>query len=492
MAAKHSMGHNPPAGIVVPIFTGAGQMQHHQGDNRFRLLEGSMDALGMRTWLADHARRSLDIQYYILHDGLTTRMLIQSLLDAADRGVKVRLLLDDMTLYGQDARIAALACHDNIDVRLFNPIESGRRLALTRVAFFLSRIERMHRRMHNKLWLADGELAITGGRNLGDEYYGASSEMNFSDLDLLVEGPMVGAMQASFEDYWNSPYVQPIARFRPFVPSREEHRLWRLRVTDRMKTAMREREDYVSSLRQWHRSGSGPRLLADMVPAGATLLVDSPDKIGTPEPPPVEELVFSPLIDRVREVREELLLVSAYFVPGELGTGLLTELARRGVRVRVLTNSLAATDLPLVHGGYTRYRELLLQAGVELYEMRARPRRPGRWRWGGRVSLHSKALIFDRRQAFVGSFNMDPRSAFWNTEIGVLLDSPALAGQLARLAEQGMSLDTSYRVCLDDRGALRWQYHGKRGVRFHRVERGGPWRTLLAFFSARFAPGNWL
>lgn len=459
-----------------------------------RLLEGSMDALGMRTHLAEQARRSLDIQYYILHDGLTTRMLIQSLLDAADRGVKVRILLDDMTSYGQDARIAALSCHDNIEVRLFNPLESGRRLAFTRFLVFVARIQRLHRRMHNKLWVADAELAITGGRNLGDEYYGASSEMNFSDLDLLVRGPLVAQMQSSFELYWNSPFVQPIARFRLFVPSVEEHRLWRLRVRDRLKTAMREREDYVSSLRQWQKDGCGQRLLENMEEVQASLLVDSPEKIGTPDHPPVEELVFSPLIERVKAVKKQLTLVSAYFVPGELGMELLGDLTARGVRVRVLTNSLAATDLPLVHGGYTLYRRALLEAGVELHEMSATASAFRRWRlpWRGKVSLHSKTIIFDDDSAFVGSFNMDPRSAFWNTEIGVLMDSPVLAAQLSQLAEQAMAPDISYRLQLSEKKRIQWQFQGPRGLQVRRVEKGSVWRRLLAWFSARMAPEGWL
>ncbi|MEE4249620.1 MAG: phospholipase D family protein [Alcanivoracaceae bacterium] len=464
-----------------------------QPENRFRLLEGSMDALGMRAHLADTAHHTLDIQYYILHDGLTTRMLIQHLLDAADRGVKIRLLLDDMTSYGHDARIAALSCNDNIEVRLFNPIESGRRLAITRFLAFMARIQRMHRRMHNKLWIVDDDVAITGGRNLGDEYYGASSQMNFSDLDLLCRGPLVQEMKASFDQYWNSPFVMPVAKLRLFNPSIEEHRLWRLRVVDRMISAMREREDYVSSLRQWQRDGSGARLLEQMSPAAARLLVDSPEKIGTPEPPPVEELVFSPLIDRVRAVRKELTLVSAYFVPGELGIELLGELAARGVRVRVLTNSLAATDLPLVHGGYMAFRQRLLQAGVEVHEMRAHPDQKSRWRHPlrGSVSLHSKAMIFDRQSAFLGSFNMDPRSAFWNTEIGVLLESPALAEQLIALADQAMDPQISYHLKLDD-GHVRWHFSGPSGPAIQRSESGSPWRRLLAWFSARFAPSEWL
>ncbi len=461
-----------------------------------RLLEGSMDALGMRAHLAEGARRSLDIQYYILHDGLTTRMLIQSLLDAADRGVKVRLLLDDMTSYGQDARIAALSCHENIEVRLFNPLESGRRLALTRFVAFIARIQRLHRRMHNKLWLADGELAITGGRNLGDEYYGASSEMNFSDLDLLVRGPLVAQMQASFELYWNSPFVQPIGRFRLFVPSVEEHRLWRLRVRDRLRTAMREREDYVSSLHQWQKDGRGQQVLDNMEQVEACLLVDRPEKIGTPDPPLVEELVFSPLIERVKRVRKQLTLVSAYFVPGELGMDLLSDLTARGVRVRVLTNSLAATDLPLVHGGYTLYRQALLEAGVELHEMCATANSSRRWRWRlpwrGKVSLHSKTIIFDDDSAFVGSFNLDPRSAFWNTEIGVLMDSPVLAAQLSHLAEQAMAPDISYRLRLTRKKHIHWLFQGARGLQVRRVEQGSFWRRLLVWVSARMAPENWL
>lgn len=452
-----------------------------------------MDALGMRIALAQQARERIDVQYYILHDGLTTRLLVQALLDAADRGVKVRLLLDDMTLYGQDARIAALACHDNIDVRLFNPLEQGRRLALTRVLAFLARLPRLHRRMHNKLWLVDAETAITGGRNLGDEYYGAASEMNFTDLDILLRGPVCVAMQASFDDYWHSPFVVPVARFRLFKPNIEEHRLWRLRVRDRLRSAMRQRQNYVTALQHWQQSQGAEAVFGRLRDAPLSLLVDRPEKIGTPEPPALDELVFAPLIERVRAVQQELILVSAYFVPGELGLALLQELRSRGVRVRILTNSLAATDLPLVHGGYTVYRQALLAMGVELFEMRARPltQRPF-WPPGSRASLHSKTLVFDRHSAFVGSFNLDPRSAFWNTEIGVLLDQPAISTEIAQLAEQGMAPAISFRLTLDERGALVWHCQGKAGMTQLHRERGWPWRRFLAWVSRCFAPARWL
>lgn len=461
--------------------------------DQLALLESSMDALGMRIHLAQQARSRIDLQYYILHDGLTTRLLLQALLDAADRGVQVRLLLDDMTLYGQDARIAALACHANIDVRLFNPLEQGRRLALTRVLAFLARLPRMHRRMHNKLWLVDGETAITGGRNLGDEYYGAATEMNFSDLDILLRGPICSAMQDSFDSYWHSPFVLPVARFRHFVPNQEEHRLWRLRVRDRLRASMRVRQDYVRELQCWQHRQGADLLLAALRDAPLQLLVDRPEKIGTPEPPAVDELVFAPLIERVRAVQQELILVSAYFVPGELGMALLQELRSRGVRVCILTNSLAATDLPLVHGGYSAYREKLLAMGVELFEMRARPlhQRPLR-AVGSRRSLHSKMLVFDRCSAFVGSFNLDPRSAFWNTEIGVLFDQPAISAELAQLALQGMAPAVSFRLALDRRGRLIWYCQGRQDIKIVRRERGWPWRRFLAWFSRCFAPARWL
>ena len=463
-------------------------------ENEVRLLENSMDALGLRTHLADHARQSLDIQTYIFHDGLTTRLLIQSLLEAADRGVRIRMLLDDMTSYGQEARISALACHANIEVRLFNPLRSGRGFNLTRILFFLNDVRQLHRRMHNKLWLADSQLAITGGRNLGDEYYDASSETNFSDIDLLIRGPVVAQMQTSFDSYWNSSLAVPIAKFRPFAPNDEEHKRWRLRVRDRIKSAMREREGYVTSLQRWQRTGRGQHLLNEMISVDAGLLVDSPEKMAQVLPWPIEQQAFSPLIERVRAVRRELILVGAYFVPGELGMGLFKELIDRGVRVRVLTNSLAATDLPLVHGGYTLYRKALLEMGVELYEMRDRQNRSYRWRWPwqGKVSLHSKAMIFDDQSAFVGSFNLDPRSVFWNTEIGVLMNGRTVAGQLKQLVELAMSANISYRLGLDKKQQLRWFYQTKKGLEVLHRERASWWRRCLVWLSVKFAPEDWL
>lgn len=465
----------------------------HGGASGFRLLDGAVDALAARVALADEARERLDLQYYIAHDGLTTRLLLQRLLQAADRGVHVRLLLDDLTAHGHDARFAALAHHQNVEVRFFNAVKSGRDNALARAFFMLTNMHRMHRRMHNKLWLADGSVGITGGRNLGDEYYGAASDMNFADLDLLVAGPLVADMQASFEQFWHSPYALPAEEVIATRPHDDEVRRWRIRLIDRLRVAIREKPGYVARLRDWADGEQLSALRETLVWAPGEVLSDRPDKIGTPERPSEDELLFRHLREDMRRVERELIIVSPYFVPGEEGLALLTELVRRGVDVRVLTNSLAATDLPLVHGGYSVYREALLHAGVTLHEMRARGlarRRLASLR--AVASLHSKALVFDRRRAFVGSFNMDPRSVLWNTEIGVRVDSPTLAEELYHLAVRAMDGEVSYHVRLDPHGHVRWHYLGRDGQRVRRAEPGSAWRKLLAWGSRTFAPEDML
>lgn len=448
-----------------------------------------MDALVARASLADAAQQSIDVQYYIAHDGLTTRLLVQRLLQAADRGVQVRILLDDLTSHGQETRLVSLAAHDNVEIRVFNAVPSGRQSALARALFVLTNIQRMHRRMHNKLWIVDESVGITGGRNLGDEYYGASDEMNFTDLDLLVVGPLVADMRASFEAYWNSPFAVPISQVVTSRPGADEVSLWRLRLRDRLRLAILERPGYVAYLRERYAARQVNDVAAGLLWAKGMVMADDPEKIGTPERPSADSLLYSRVMERIAKVKRELVLVSPYFVPGKEGIELLRQLISRGVHVKVLTNSLAATDLPLVHGGYTLYREALLDAGVELYEMRSSMVRRKRFvRLKATASLHSKALVFDGETCFVGSLNLDPRSAFWNTEIGVLVEQQELSRQLSALAIRGMDSEVSYRVMRDEYGHVRWHCDGPRGPIVRRLEPGSLWRKFLAWFSRTFAP----
>ncbi|MFV9496043.1 phospholipase D family protein [Pseudomonas aeruginosa] len=465
------------------------QGRDHPGQSGFHLLGASEDAFVARAALIRAAQRSLDIQYYIVHDGLTTRALAYELLKAADRGVRVRILIDDTASDGWDYEIGVLSAHPNIQVRLFNPLHLGRATGITRGVGRLFNLSQQHRRMHNKLWLADGTAAIVGGRNLGDEYFNAKPEMNFTDLDLLGVGPIANQLSHSFDQYWNSAISRPIEDF-----------LWRAPYPGELESARRKLQRYLRKesvkesgyIRHLFDRGDQPRLgnwLENLTWARAEAIWDAPLKVlsrGEPDP----HLLLSPhLAGLFKGVQKELILVSAYFVPAKDGLDYLTGKADSGVRVRLLTNSLEATDVPAVHAGYAPYRMALLEHGVKLYELRANPDQPlsgAPWRLHGSssASLHSKAMVFDRRKVFIGSFNFDPRSILWNTEVGVIVDSPLLAEQVRQLALEGMAPSVSYQVRIDRSGSrpkLVWidERDGRPQVLRH--EPGSLWRRLNAW-----------
>ncbi|MCP8466930.1 phospholipase D family protein [Pseudomonas sp. ZM23] len=463
----------------------------HPGLSGFHLLASSVDAFLARAELIRRAQRSLDIQYYIVHDGLTTRALIRELLHAADRGVRIRLLIDDTSSDGWDYELGALAAHPNIQVRLFNPLHLGRSTGLTRNMGRLFNLSEQHRRMHNKLWLADNSVAIVGGRNLGDEYFDAKAEMNFSDLDLLSVGPVAQSLGQSFDEYWNSAISRPI-----------EDYLWGQQGEDDLASVRRSLDRYMDRERvrrsgyiaRLNRNSDRPHLdnwFDDLVWAPGRAIWDAPLKVldqGNPKPEQMLSTQLAPLFDNVSQ---ELILVSAYFVPTSAGVDYLTRRADQGVSVRLLTNSLEATDVPAVHAGYAPYRMALLEHGVKLFELRAEPDAriagaPWMVRGSSSASLHSKAAVFDRQQVFVGSLNFDPRSVLWNTEVGVIVDSPELAEQVRRLALAGMSPSVSYQVKIDRNGAqprLIWvdERDGQRHTRHH--EPGSLWRRFNAWIA---------
>ncbi|WP_374439457.1 phospholipase D family protein [Pseudomonas panipatensis] len=473
-----------PLGDAVQQLTMA-----HPGASGFRLLPSSSDAFLARAELIRAAQRSLDIQYYIVHDGITTRALVRELLRAADRGVRVRVLIDDTSSDGWDYEIGTLAAHPNIQVRLFNPLHLGRSTGITRNLGRLFNLAEQHRRMHNKLWLADDSVAIVGGRNLGDEYFGANAAMNFRDLDLLSAGPVAHELGQSFDQYWNSAISRPIQDYLWDAPDADELARARRRLEHYLEKSKVRHSAYLERLRQRSLTSNLSTWLDDLVWAPGRAVWDNPLKVldgGEAKP---QQQLSSQLAPLFNQVSQELILVSAYFVPTSSGVDYLTERTRKGVSVRLLTNSLEATDVPAVHAGYAPYRMVLLEHGVKLYELRAQPDQrlagaPWMVRGSSSASLHSKAIIFDQRQVFVGSFNFDPRSILWNTEVGVIVDSPELAMQARKLALAGMSPSVSYQVRIDHSGSqprLFWTDERNGHVHVLRHEPGSLWRRFSAW-----------
>lgn len=426
----------------------------HPGKSGLHALADGQDALAARLILADAAQRSLDVQYFIWKKDQSGEVLIERLFRAADRGVRVRLLLDDLGTMPSDEVLLAIDSHPNIEVRMFNPVA----LRSPRVLGVVADFSRINRRMHNKCFIADGQVAIVGGRNIGDEYFDASAGANFADLDVAVIGPVVKETSTAFDLYWNHRAAIPIAALSRKITTPEQFAA--KRVALRENDAAVKGSFYAKSMRN---SEFGRQFRSRTVAYSwgrASILTDHPDKV-------LESAADTHLAPKLREAvdatKRELFLVSPYFVPGKEGVAFLTGVRQRGVRVVVITNSLASTDGVPVHAGYQRYRKPLLEAGVELYEMKptagaARGSRSGSLRGStagsGSASLHAKTFTFDRRTGFIGSYNLDPRSSKLNTEMGVLFDNPGMVEQLPAKLERNLDRN-AYRLELD-RNRLVW------------------------------------
>ncbi|KJZ48535.1 phospholipase D family protein [Pseudomonas fluorescens] len=444
------------------------QAAPHQGQSGFRLLSDSAEAFTARAELIRKAQSSLDLQYYIVHDGISTRILVSELLNAADRGVRVRILLDDTTSDGLDRIIATLAAHPKIQIRVFNPLHLGRSTVVTRTMGRLFNLSLQHRRMHNKLWVADNSVAIVGGRNLGDEYFDAEPNRNFTDIDMLSVGPVAEQLGHSFDEYWNSALSKPIEQFLSTKPTAGDLRNTRTRLDESLEETRKQNHALYQQLMAYT---THPRLdvwRRELIWAWNQALWDAPSKVlSKGEPEPYLQLTTQ-LAPELNGVSKELIMVSPYIVPTQPGQAYLTGRADAGVSVSLLTNSLEATDVPATHGGYAPYRKALLEHGVQLFELRRQPgdngdsgSGPSPFHSGSSSSrssdssLHSKAMIFDRQKAFIGSFNFDPRSVLWNTEVGVLVDNPQLAGRVRELALEGMAPALSYQARLE-KGQIVW------------------------------------
>lgn len=443
----------------------------HPGQSGFNLLVDGTRSFAMRMQIAEKAERTLDIQYFVFQQDDTGQLLLGALLAAADRGVRVRLLLDDTFGFDSDSKIRPLAAHENIEIRIYNPFVMRQQLAFLRSIEYVLEFGRVNYRMHNKLFIGDNAVAVAGGRNIGDEYFQASAEREFGDFDLAVAGPMVRQLSHSFDVYWNDRLAVPVEALMAGKATAKELEACRTVLAEhKLKMAS---SDYIRSLPATDQLAG---ILSGKVPlvwANAVIAYDTPDKasIVTGEQP--GHLMWKRVAAMAEAAKSELIIVSPYLVPGASEADLIRSLRERGVRVRMLTNSLASTDMPIVHAAYRRYRVPLLDEGVELYEVRPQPGKP-RTEGGsiksassGQFALHAKVLVADRQRVFVGSMNFDRRSLRINTEIGLIIDSPQLAGEIAKRFEAIAQPANSYHLVLDPPGSI-----GPAPIRWVSVDEG--------------------
>ena len=450
------------------------------------------EAFAARVRLARAAERSLDVQYYIWHGDTTGYLLFAELWDAAERGVRVRLLLDDNGVSGLDPTIAALDSHSNIEIRLFNPFVNRS----ARMLGYVTDFNRLNRRMHNKSFTADGQATIVGGRNVGDEYFGAGEGMVFADLDVIALGPVVADVSRAFDEYWNSASAYPaeliIGKAAPdAVPA--------LKAKVDAVRASSDAVEYGNAVRTTRlvEDVLAQRLSIEWVPV--QLVYDDPTKgLGEAQP---ADLLFANLTQALGKPEREVDLISPYFVPGKEGTKGLAAYAERGIQVRVLTNSLAATDVAAVHAGYAKRRKPLLRSGVRIYELKPdaaaqaqkRATKEGKGAGGSSdASLHAKTFSVDRKRAFIGSFNLDPRSVNLNTEMGLVIESPQLAGAISSALDQKLPYATFEVTLVDDGRSLQWVERTPQGeVRYNSEPQTGFMKRLgVGFMSV--LPIEWM
>ncbi len=441
-------------------------MAGHPGLSGFRLIEYGREALVARTALADAAERSIDAQYYICDPDASGSYFFQRLIAAADRGVRVRLLLDDNNL-SDDREMATLCAHPNIEVRVFNPFRFRARWA--RLPQYAFDFDRMVRRMHNKIFIADDAVSIIGGRNIGNNYFSLDEESNFRDFDLLVSGPLASTASHAFDEYWNSKWSVPASRFVRKPAGLDDLNQLKERLSERVRTiASFEAENNA----RWRNYLADLFLQDQLVWAVGEIISEPPRKIQKTSHETTQ--VSQRLAQEFEQTRSELLVEAAYLVPTVELSLQLARLRARGVGIKVITSGLPATDVSLVYAAYKRYRYNLLELGIELYEYKASAgltRSERRWYRprSSLSSLHAKVLVFDRERLYIGSANLDPRSVSLNTEIAVLVHSPKLAAQMIDYLEEDLSPRRSWRVNLHKS----WEFRPDRGV--WRLERHLSW-----------------
>lgn len=451
----------------------------HPGRSGFHLLTTGTDAFLMRIAMVQAAEKSIDLQYFSTRDDTTGKLLLEALSRAAARGVRVRMLLDDWNLDDFKQGAIALNAEPNIEIRVFNPYATRDQSVFSRIGTVFVQFGQFTRRMHNKVLIVDNQTAIMGGRNLGDEYFDAGQDINFRDVDVLAAGPITDKLSKSFDNYWNSDESYPVEVLNLPDPDPEaiadlrDALHWHWKEVLHSPSGKRLRS---TPLAQRLRNGQLP-----LIWATAQLAADSPEKVDQPKKDSDSQPEIR--IDQlVSNAQHEFIIITPYFVPLEDGVEWLNSLVRRGVAVRILTNSLASTDMVPAQAGYSHYRAALVKGGVELYELKpSQPKPDAKTMFNGssQHGLHAKIYMIDRRNLVIGSFNFDPRSIKLNTEQVLVIQSPELSEKVARLFAQITAPASSFRVMLTETGALTWvsEEHGK-DVYYDFNPHAGFWRNI--------------
>lgn len=477
---------NPSTALTHPETTTLGKlfarsMDEHRGESGFLLINTGREALISRIALADIADKTIDCQYYIWKGDEGGRIFTDRLLRAADRGVRVRILIDDTTTGGKDFSIAAMDSHPHIEVRLFNPFGRGKLWKHMRAFQFIGNLSRLWHRMHNKLFAVDNQAAIVGGRNIGNEYFGIDPKYNFRDLEVLAAGPVVADLSKGFDTYWNSEWAIPISAFDIAWPAPEEASA----LQEKMKlyvAGLRDfpyeteflREDVLRKLKELQNS---------FIWGEGSVIYDTPDKVGGE----VSQHVDQKLREVGKTVKRDILVVSPYLSVGSDSLDNIEAAAKEGIRQRLLTNSLATNDVVVAHSVYAKYRRQMLARGIEIYETRPDPASRNTHSAvnpeGTRIGLHAKGVVFDGETVYIGSYNLNRVGRELSTETGLIIYSPEFANEVTAALEVDMRPENSWRLVLDEnRGTPEETFEGYRGLTWVGEERGKEVRQ-------RFEPG---
>ncbi len=453
----------------------------HPGKSGFYPLIEGLDALGVRLSMIDRAERTIDAQYFLMKPDSAGRLFALKLLEAADRGVRVRFLLDDIFTTVKDDALLVLNQHPNIEFRLFNPVGRGG----IYMANFLGNFKLANRRMHNKSFTVDNQVSVVGGRNIADEYFELLDETEFRDFDVFAAGPVAAEISSTFDRFWNHKLAVPMEAF-------EKNK----KQVDLAKARAEMDEAAIEASRSIYGRALASPLMQDvfagrveLFPADSTVITDDPEKLLNKISADHQVLVTA-LAGKIDEAESEVVVVTPYFIPGKNGVEFWRGIAAKGVRVVIVTNSLASNNHVAVHGGYARYRRDMLEAGVEMYEVRVDASKvpEGGVKQGyDALTLHTKAILIDRRFTFVGSLNLDPRSIDINTEFGVLIENTGLADGLAEGFFRNLP-SFAYRVTENEKGKLRWTtvIDGKQVV--ETKEPQASWWLRFKAFMSRILP----